>query len=122
MDNTLLVDHISLVGDKLLYVFDVFNERLFFIELVEKSMPDPSTDYPKCAYERGNAPQQILMDPIFNTIRDMDYHAVEITRSNATISDNIIRNSDQRGIIADSGGPNLKIAGNNLLKKQSYCL
>jgi len=44
----------------------------------------------------------------------MYYHAVEITRSNATIADNIIKDSDQRGIIVDSGGPTLKIVNNNV--------
>jgi len=72
MDNTVLGDHAPEVNDKLLYVYDVFNERLFFIELVEKSMPDPAVKYPRCTYERGHAPQQILMDPIFNTTRDAD--------------------------------------------------
>jgi hypothetical protein len=72
MDNTHLVDHVSKAGDKLLYVFDVFNERLFFIELVEKTMPDPSASYPKCINERGKAPQQILMDPIFFSTREAD--------------------------------------------------
>ena len=71
MDNTLLRDHASTVNDKLLYVYDVFNERLFFIELVETSDPVPSLHYPICTFERGNAPQQILMDPIFNTTREM---------------------------------------------------
>ncbi len=67
MDNTLLTDQVTDVGDKLLYVFDVFNERLFFMELMGKSAPDSSQHYPKCTFEGGSAPQQILMDPIFSS-------------------------------------------------------
>ena len=72
MDNTLIGDHVSKVNDKLLYVFDVFNERLFFIELVETSRPDPSRHYPRCTFERGKAPQQILIDPIFYNSKELN--------------------------------------------------
>ncbi len=65
MDHTLIRDHISKVHDKLLYVFDVFNERLFFIELAGTSRPDPSVRYPHCSFKKGQAPQQILMDTMY---------------------------------------------------------
>jgi hypothetical protein len=71
MDNTKLVEQVSAVGDKLLYVFDVFNERLLFIELVGTSGLDTSKQYPQCTHEGGAAPQQILMDPLFNSVKDL---------------------------------------------------
>ena len=70
MDHAILSDHVTQVHDKLLYVFDVFNERLFFIELVGTSEPLPGKKYPNCSFEQGGVPQQILMDPIFNSGRE----------------------------------------------------
>ena len=69
MDNAVIKDYISEVHDKMLYVFDVFNERLFFMELVEKSDTDPSKQYPNCSFEQGHTPQQILMDSIFSSTK-----------------------------------------------------
>ena len=66
MDHTGIGNHIKVVHDKMLYVFDVFNERLFFIELVEIFPPDPQKKYPRCSFEKGEAPQQIIIDPIFD--------------------------------------------------------
>jgi len=71
MDHALIGEHISRVHDKLLYVFDVFNERLFFIELAGTSSPHPGRKYPVCSFEQGSAPQQVMMDPIFSPGKDM---------------------------------------------------
>ena len=65
MENAVIGDHISQVHDKMIYVFDVFNERLLFIELVEKSKKDSSKHYPLCSFDKGSAPQQLLMDQLF---------------------------------------------------------
>ena len=67
MDNAVIGDHVGEVHDKLVYVFDVFNERLFFIELVEKHRKKPSMHYPRCCMEQGKAPQQLLMDQLFGS-------------------------------------------------------
>ena len=67
MDNTTLGDFMKEPHDKLLYVYDVFNERLFFIELVEILKQDPSKDYPYCSFEKGAPPEQVYLDPLFNS-------------------------------------------------------
>jgi hypothetical protein len=67
MDNTKIGDHIQGTHDKMLYVFDVFNERLFFMELVEILKQNPSRIYPYCSFEKGQSPEQILLDPIFHS-------------------------------------------------------
>jgi len=67
MDNAVIGDHIHQVHDKLIYVFDVFNERLLFIELVNKTKKDPSKTYPLCSFNKGAAPQQLIMDQLFGT-------------------------------------------------------
>lgn len=67
MDNTKIGDYMKGTHDKMLYVYDIFNERLFFIELVEILKQDTSIAYPCCSFEKGQAPQQIFMDAIFNS-------------------------------------------------------
>ncbi len=67
MDNTKIGDYTQGTHDKMLYVYDIFNERLFFIELVEILKQDTSIAYPCCSFEKGQAPQQIFMDAIFNS-------------------------------------------------------
>ena len=62
MDNTKIGDHTQGTHDKMLYVYDVFNERLFFIELVEILKQDSSKAYPCFSFEKGQAPQQVFMD------------------------------------------------------------
>lgn len=65
MENTIIGEHVHEVHDKMVYVFDVFNERMFFIELVEKHAKDASITYPCCCLEKGHTPQQLLMDELF---------------------------------------------------------
>jgi hypothetical protein len=67
MDNTVVGDFMKGIHDKMLYVFDVFNERLFFIELMEFLKQDPSLTYPRCSLEEGLAPPQIILDSIFSS-------------------------------------------------------
>jgi hypothetical protein len=65
MDNALIGDYMREVHDKMIYVFDVFNERMFFAECVEKRKKDPSRHYPFCSHQQGKAPQQLLMEQLF---------------------------------------------------------
>jgi len=67
MDHTSIGDHIHDIHDKMIYVYDVFNERLFFIELVEILEQKSSMHYPYCSFEKGKAPQQLFMDTIFDS-------------------------------------------------------
>lgn len=62
MDRTCLSDFFSTTKQRLLYVFDFFNERLFFIELLEISERKPGLAYPRFTFEKGKPPQQLLMD------------------------------------------------------------
>ena len=75
MENAIIGDHMHDVHDKMIYIFDVFNERLFFIELVEKHEKDASKHYPLCSLEEGHAPQQLLMDHLFGA-RDFNNGAI----------------------------------------------
>ena len=65
MENARIIDHMLEEHDKMVYVFDVFNERMFFIELADKHSKDTSNEYPICSFEKGQPPQQLLMDKLF---------------------------------------------------------
>ena len=73
MENTLLEDLIEEERQKLLYVFDQLNERVFFIELREiitgKDLKDPV-----CSKSAGKAPGQVMdFDLVANEIiSDLD--------------------------------------------------
>lgn len=59
MENEKLGNHITKQGDRLLYIFDFFSERSFFIELTEViNIPDKNTA-PKIIFSHGEAPEQI---------------------------------------------------------------
>jgi hypothetical protein len=48
-------------GQKLVYVFDFFNDRFFYVELKEKLMKTDLKE-PFVAYEKGSAPAQFLIN------------------------------------------------------------
>jgi hypothetical protein len=74
MRNTKLNEYITKTGQKLVYVFDFFNERLFYLELKEKLMKSDLKE-PFVAYEKGFAPAQFL-------INDYDSPEVALLDSN----------------------------------------
>lgn len=66
MENARIKDHLHEIHDKMVYVFDVFNERMFFMELAEKKKRRPDQRYPFCSLQEGCPPRQLLMDQLFN--------------------------------------------------------
>ena len=68
MRTTKLDQYLSETGQKLIYVFDFFNERFLFIELKEKIMKTDLQE-PFVAYEKGDAPAQFLLN---------DYNSAEV--------------------------------------------
>jgi hypothetical protein len=65
MDNAAITDYITGLKQKLLYIFDIFNERAFFIELVGMRDDDSSRSYPRCTLSEGQPPVQILLEETF---------------------------------------------------------
>jgi hypothetical protein len=76
MRKTKLNDHITSDRQKFIYVFDYFNERLFYLELKEKIMKTDLKE-PFVAYENGKAPAQFL-------ISDFDNPEVDLMELNDT--------------------------------------
>lgn len=59
MRTTKLQKYLTEPGQRLVYVFDFFNERFFYLELKEKHMKNDLKE-PFVAYEKGKAPAQSL--------------------------------------------------------------
>jgi hypothetical protein len=60
-------------GQKLLYVFDQLNERMFFMECVNQKPDTEGADYPVCVNAAGKPPPQHVEGNGLNNIRpDMD--------------------------------------------------
>lgn len=60
MDRARLRDYIKDPKQRLIYTFDIFNDRGLFIELVENLEESRYSDYPAIVFSKGAAPQQIL--------------------------------------------------------------
>jgi hypothetical protein len=61
MDKTKLEDLISEENQKLLFVFDMISDRVFFMELTE-IVPRKNQEKPVCLTSEGNAPMQIMAE------------------------------------------------------------
>ncbi|MDP4206138.1 MAG: hypothetical protein Q8859_09090 [Bacteroidota bacterium] len=61
MSKTLLKDHLNRKGQKIIYEYDFFQDRIFFIELTE-IINDRNLMKPVCTFSNGEAPEQIMED------------------------------------------------------------
>ena len=52
---------------RLIYLFDMFANRAFYIELVSSSKPNPSFSYPRVAFENAPVPDQYDPDAVDST-------------------------------------------------------
>jgi hypothetical protein len=73
MDQAVLKDHIAEKGDRMLYVFDFFSERSFFIELTEVIGVSESKALPKIVFASGDPPPQIDLALDDLTFSDEDF-------------------------------------------------
>lgn len=63
MEEAKLGDFLIDKKDRLLYIFDIYSERVLFLELVDKiKQHNKKKNYPVCTYAAGPPPQQICMD------------------------------------------------------------
>jgi len=60
MDVATLSEFINSKNSKLIYVFDFFSERAFFIELIDVKNEKNGDNYPKCIRSVGSPPPQIV--------------------------------------------------------------
>jgi hypothetical protein len=76
MDRARLRDYVKDPKQRFIYIFDVFNERGLFIELIDTQDEVRYSDYTAVVYSKGMAPQQILFgNRDFGTIIEEDNSA-----------------------------------------------
>ena len=59
MENAVLEEVIFRKNQKLLYVFDFFNDRALFVEYVGETKEDNNMEYPICSNSKGLPPKQV---------------------------------------------------------------
>ena len=62
MDKVKIGESCKDLKQKLLYIYDFFSDRCFFIELVKKGNVDLHVGYPRCILAKGKIPVQIIME------------------------------------------------------------
>jgi hypothetical protein len=62
MDQVTIDEYIHEINQRLIYVFDFFSERAFFMELIEMSDQTSPRDTPFIGHSRGDAPSQLALD------------------------------------------------------------
>ena len=75
MDDGILEDVIFRKNQKLLYVFDFFNERALFIEYTGEANEIEERDYPICINSKGLPPKQV----VFGGTSRKDFNAFVVT-------------------------------------------
>jgi hypothetical protein len=64
MDQVTLDEYITEENQRMIYVFDFFSERAFFIELLEKSDQTSPKETPFIGDARGEPPSQLALDQL----------------------------------------------------------
>lgn len=87
MESVKLSDLLKHKKERLLYVFDIFSDRCFFMELSDIFEPIPNVNYPICKISVGTPPQQIIIEDISmdDVLEDDDWD--EITNDIGSIDE-----------------------------------
>ncbi len=66
MEQTTLGEHLHVVNQRMIYVFDFFSDRAFFIELIETSDDTSPRKTPFIGHSKGDPPPQLALDHLLN--------------------------------------------------------
>ena len=75
MDQVSLDEHINELNQRMLYLFDFFSDRAFFMEVIEMSDRDSPRPTPFIGQRQGDAPPQLALDNLLDEssqAEDMD--------------------------------------------------
>ncbi|MCG8582344.1 MAG: plasmid pRiA4b ORF-3 family protein [Bacteroidales bacterium] len=75
MQETLISDFLFEEGQRLLYVYDFFSERAFFMEVIK--IADGKLEKPNCYRNEGKAPEQIMIGDLSEDIKNTSYDEFE---------------------------------------------
>jgi len=97
METVKLNDLIKHKRERLLYVFDIFSDRAFFIELFDIHQPDTSKKYPLCSANIGEPPVQTEIEDIKFSDSIADDEFLEEISNDIGFDDDIDSDSFQEG-------------------------
>ena len=72
MDQVTLEEHISELNQRMLYLFDFFSDRAFFIEMIEMSDQDSPRPTPFIGHREGDPPQQLALDKLMDEAQELE--------------------------------------------------
>ena len=81
--NTTLMEDVTIddiaieKNQKLLYVFDLFNERSLFIECIGKVKKTEGREYPSCTRSKGKPPEQVLLNDFHSNLKVIPFEDEE---------------------------------------------
>ena len=70
MENVIMEQYFDDVNQRMIYVFDFFSERAFFMELIEYSDQESPRKTPFIAQSVGDPPQQLALDMLMDELTD----------------------------------------------------
>lgn len=100
MEDAVLEDIIFRKNQKLLYVFDFFNDRALFIEYVGESKEVEGKEYPNCSNSKGLPPKQVT----FGGVSRKKYNNLVVTdedEEEGVVDDEIYFDSEDEEGLSD---------------------
>ncbi len=105
MENAVLEEVIFRKNQKLVYVFDFFNDRALFVEYVGEVQEDEARDYPACTNSKGLPPKQVTFGGVSRkkytniVVADDDDDDVEVDED--VVDDEIFFEGDDEDSLSD---------------------
>ncbi|MDD2277492.1 MAG: hypothetical protein PHD06_01295 [Bacteroidales bacterium] len=87
MDSVKISDLLKHKKERLLYVFDIFSDRCFFMELADIFEPETNVIYPLCKVSVGTPPEQLIIEDILMDDEIDNNDLDEITNDIGSIDD-----------------------------------
>jgi len=101
MDSVKINDLIKHKKERLLYVFDIFSDRAFFLELFETHQPETGKKYPACSACIGEPPVQTELEDIKYTADTLDDDLLNEISNDIGFDDDFSSDSFQEGDYID---------------------
>lgn len=98
MEQVTLEEHIRELNQRMIYVFDFFSDRAFFIELIEMSDEVSPRETPFIGHRQGDPPQQLALDLLMD-------ESPEIEESDPLDNSDNLRIDDLDPDMLDEGMP-----------------
>jgi len=100
MEQTTLGEHLHEVNQRMIYVFDFFSNRAFFIELIETAEETSSRDTPFIGHSKGTPPPQLALDRLLSEEGDNSLFEEDLDQEDLD-SDDFDPDMDDEGMPED---------------------